>query len=166
MPCKLWGFANLSGLPVNTGLNHGQVNLCSGHFAVAECAVYVNSEGASAGKGSTFRPIRAEAGGLTHNIVAHLKFYLIGVEAFHGPVAVVPDLGGSPNDYLLIKPRTVWREEFIEWLITGNPSEEIVEENGTSGAISQDNYLFNTESSDSGTDYEEQLKCLILFFAI
>ena len=68
---------------------------------------------------------------------------------------MAPDLGGSANDCLLIKPRTAWREEFIEWLITGNPSEEIVEENGTSGAISQGNYLFNAESSDSGTDYEE-----------
>ena len=44
------------------------------------------------------------------------KFFLADTEAFVEPVAVVPDIGGDPNRYLVVKSRSKWVKEFIAWL--------------------------------------------------
>jgi hypothetical protein len=41
---------------------------------------------------------------------------LADVEAFHGPVVVVPDVDGDANRYLLVKNRRQWVEDFEKWL--------------------------------------------------
>jgi hypothetical protein len=39
----------------------------------------------------------------TDRRVSKLKFYFADVEAFHGPVVVVPDIDGDANRYLIVK---------------------------------------------------------------
>ena len=39
-----------------------------------------------------------------------------GLQAFVRPIAVIPDLGGQPNGYFLLKDRSIWREDFESWL--------------------------------------------------
>jgi hypothetical protein len=43
-------------------------------------------------------------------------FYLANVEAFTDPVAVIPDVGGAPNQYFQVRSRSDWRNKFIDWL--------------------------------------------------
>ena len=45
-----------------------------------------------------------------------MKFYLADVEAIVSPIAVIPDIGGNPNDYFIIKDRETWRMDFISFL--------------------------------------------------
>jgi hypothetical protein len=63
-----------------------------------------------------FRPITTEVVRFTDRRVSKLKFYLADVEAFHGPVVVVPDVDGDANRYLLVKNRGQWVEDFEKWL--------------------------------------------------
>ena len=51
-----------------------------------------------------------------HGDVHDLQFYLADVEAFVEPAIVVPDIGGSPNRYLLVINKTHWKGKFEEWL--------------------------------------------------
>jgi len=44
------------------------------------------------------------------------KFYLADTEALVGPCIVIPDIGGDPNEYFQVKPRTEWAQEFLCWL--------------------------------------------------
>ena len=48
--------------------------------------------------------------------VVESQFYLADVEAFEEPVAVVPDIGGRANDYFIVKNKTEWAEDFVDWL--------------------------------------------------
>jgi hypothetical protein len=66
-----------------------------------------------------FVPIIKEVGGMQHNRVTKLKFYLADVDAFYEPVVVIPDLGGKlPNRYLLLRNVRKWKEDFTNWLET------------------------------------------------
>ena len=44
------------------------------------------------------------------------QFYLADVDAFMGPCCVIPDIGGHPSSYFLVKNRLEWANEFIGWL--------------------------------------------------
>ena len=46
----------------------------------------------------------------------NLKFYFADVEAFVRPVAVIPDIGGPPNAYFVLKERSKWKSDFAQWL--------------------------------------------------
>ena len=61
-------------------------------------------------------PITKLVGGIMLNNVSHLTFYLASTEAFVKPVAIIPDIGGQPNSYFMLKPRASWREMFESWL--------------------------------------------------
>ena len=42
--------------------------------------------------------------------------YLAPTHAFVGPCALVPDIGGPPNRYFMVKSRDVWAKEFMQWI--------------------------------------------------
>ena len=44
------------------------------------------------------------------------RFYLADVESIVGTLAVVPDIGGNPNEYFQVKPRSEWAGSFETWL--------------------------------------------------
>ena len=152
LPCKLWGFVGLTGLPPHTGLNHGGANLHNAMFAVAECADMSENANDDVHNASIFQRISKEVGGFTHGLVPHLKFYLIGAEAFHGPAAVVAGLGGRPNECFLIKPRSRWREDFENWLAAGDEGEEISDGSDDECDEEIGNYAFGAENSESETE--------------
>ena len=70
-----------------------------------------------------FVPLHKKGGRIVDGAVTKLKFYLVEVEAFIGPVTVVPDIGGAPNGYFMVKNRAEWLDEFHDWLL----NEEILE---------------------------------------
>ena len=57
-------------------------------------------------------------------------------DAFAAPACVVPDIGGPPNRYYVIEPRTTWHEHFINFI--ESPHEEM-----------------DTLPSDQESDFEE-----------
>ena len=63
-----------------------------------------------------FVPLTKIIGGYTDNFVSHRQFYLADCEAIVGPAAVVPNFGRGQHDYLQIKPRAKWKDDFITWL--------------------------------------------------
>ena len=38
------------------------------------------------------------------------------MEAIVKPIAVIPDIGGPPNAYFVLKDRETWRTDFMEFL--------------------------------------------------
>ena len=103
------------------GVNHGSCDITPGCFAIVECGVYDDQTNDLISE--IFQPLRTIVGGITHNQVSHFKFFLSDIEAFVRPIAVIPDLGGQPNGYFLLKDRSMWREDFESWL--ENPDETL-----------------------------------------
>ena len=44
-----------------------------------------------------------------------MKFFLAPVDAIVRDVLITPDLGGAPNGYLEVLPRSRWRKALLEW---------------------------------------------------
>jgi len=70
--------------------------------------------------------------------VVELQFYLVDVECFVEPVAVIPNIGAPNNDYLMMKHREQWRDSFVAFLeedfdvydaIGGSEDEDSVDSN-------------------------------------
>jgi hypothetical protein len=43
------------------------------------------------------------------------KFYVVDVDAFMDPLVVIPDIG-TPDQYLMMKPRAEWADDFVSWI--------------------------------------------------
>ncbi len=43
-------------------------------------------------------------------------FFLADTEAFSDPCCMIPDLGGPPNRYFVVRPRNEWAGEFLRWV--------------------------------------------------
>jgi hypothetical protein len=91
------------------------MNLERSVYAVVESAIFDDNE-QSIALSEIFVPITKEMGGLTNNAVSQLKFYLADVEAIVQAIAVIPDIGGPPNAYFLVKDRETWRTDFMAFL--------------------------------------------------
>ena len=84
--------------------------------AVVEGATYDDDEEDIA-KSDIFFPLTLEVEGIDEELeVTGRNFYLADVEAFKGPCAVTPNIGGRPNAYLQVKSRGDWIQLFEDWL--------------------------------------------------
>ena len=116
LPCKIYGFVDLSALPLNNRVSYGGLpNISPGQYAIVESASYVDDEDQE-NMSELLTPIEKEVGEITNDQVSQLKLYLAPVEAFLDPLVVIPDMGGEPNAYFVLKSRPKWRESFIKWL--------------------------------------------------
>ncbi len=116
LPCKIWGFADLSKLPEDSGLVYGGLeNVSPGFYAIIESGNYVDDRNGIE-KSEIFVPITKEVGQIRNNRVARIQFYLADVEAFVEPMVVVPDVGGASNAYLQVRTKDKWLEDFLLWL--------------------------------------------------
>jgi hypothetical protein len=82
--------------PLNEVVNFGGIDIEPSIYAIVESAVFCNARRELLNS-EIFRPITTEVGRFTDRRVSKLKFYLEDVEAFHGPVVVVPDIDGDAN---------------------------------------------------------------------
>jgi hypothetical protein len=119
LPNKIWGFVDLSYVPEEINEHYGGLDLKPGVYAIVESAAYYDA-GPALQTSEMFAPIRKEVGKIVNGCVTEMKFYLADVEAFVAPLAVIPDIGGLPNDYLVVKNREEWKEDFEAWLETPN----------------------------------------------
>jgi hypothetical protein len=120
VPNKIWGFIDLQALPANSSISYGGlVDLKPGVYAIVESAAYLDAN-AGNNLSQIFTPIRKEVARIVDGAVTELKFYLADVEAFVAPLVVIANIGGKPNDYLVVKNRLEWKEDFEDWLETPN----------------------------------------------
>ena len=61
-------------------------------------------------------PIRKDIDLNEDGSVQRRRFYLADTEAFSDPCCTIPDIGGPPNRYFVVKPRNEWAGEFIRWI--------------------------------------------------
>ena len=116
LPCKIWGFLDLSDLPAGCRIVVGGLNQVKpGIYAVVEASDLkedaLNTE--------LIKEIKTEVGsfcGGSERYVTQLKFYLAPVDAFVEPAIVVPNIGGDNNAYLWIQHPSDWCGYFEKWL--------------------------------------------------
>ena len=56
-----------------------------------------------------------------------MPFIMATVDAFMSPIVIILDIGGWENDYLLLKEREIWKQDFIDWLEDGEEDSISVE---------------------------------------
>jgi hypothetical protein len=117
LPVRIVGFVDLRGLPDDHTANFLELPLEQSIFAVVEKAAFLVDQ-EEIDLSEIFVPITKEVGAITDNVVSELKFWLADVDAIVKPIAVIPDIGGPPNAYFMVKDRETWRTDFMEFLET------------------------------------------------
>jgi hypothetical protein len=113
-PAQIWCFVDLSKL--EGSVNFGEMVIEKGVYAVVEGSQYYE-EHDELYSSAIFKPIYKEIHSHDDGITTQRKFYLADVDAFVAPIVVVPNIGSHPdNEYLELKPRANWAEDFEEWL--------------------------------------------------
>jgi hypothetical protein len=127
VPCRIWCFVKLRDLPTaRAKLTHGGIELQDGVYAVVECSEY-SEEVEEVVQSDIFTPLNLElAGEIEKGETPMREYYLANVDAFKGPCSVIPDIGGHPSSYFLVKNRTQWSKEFIVWLNQPHKDDEMV----------------------------------------
>ena len=115
-PCRIWGFVDLRQIPPDYDVAFGGLACVQpGLYAIVE-NTKIRTDKYEVGLSCIFSPIRTMVKRWDGPTVVERQFYLADVEAFEEPVAVIPNIGGKANEYFIVKNRTEWREDFIEWL--------------------------------------------------
>ena len=130
LPCKIWCFVDLSNADLPTGkstIQHGDVDLKKGVYAVVECGDY-SDEDDDIIASDLFQPLSLEVEEWMEDGTARRKLYMADVEAFKGPCIVIPDIGGYGNEYFQVKDRSQWTQEFVAWLCQPHKLDEKLEE--------------------------------------
>ena len=171
LPCKIYGFVDLSAIPPNARLSYGGIpRISPGFYAIVESASYLDDENQEV-LSELLTPILKEVGEITNGEVSRQTFYLAPVEAFLDPLVVIPDIGGEPNAYFILKSRAKWRELFIKWLeakyshdtfdepaveSSEEEMDESEEDSNNSDDVDHDSDEEDSNSEDEEQDSEEQ----------
>jgi hypothetical protein len=100
--------------------------LAAGVYAIVETSKYLAAPHLQE-MSELFVPICKDSGKLHQGHVVNAIYYLATVDAFMSPTIVILDIGGWANDYLLLKEREIWKEDFINWLEDGEEDSISVE---------------------------------------
>ena len=116
-PCHINCFVKIDHIPASrNGLEYGGIRLRNAVYAVVESST-LHADEAELGKSDLLVPLSKQIKGLDANDeVTGREFFLADTEAFVKPCAVVPDIGGPPNQYFMVKSRDDWHNEFISWV--------------------------------------------------
>ena len=150
LPCKIWGFLDLSKLPPNRRISAGGLtNLKPGIYSVVEATNYVED----AMETELITEIETEVGsfGGQERYVTQLKFYLAPVDAFVEPAIVVPNIGGNNNSYLWVKHPGDWSGMFEKWLKDAHNNKEL---RGNGDLEDEDDVSVASEADDVASDEE------------
>ena len=164
LPCKIWGFVDLSQIPPNVGVSYGGLsNVSPGIYAIVECATVMAGDEVVIKKRKGKKDEHIVVPNETELVsrleidcakidgkLSSLRFYLADVEAFKAPAIVVPDVGGPENSYLALHDMTKWAQIFEEWLDCDVDLDEFTRCTGTGDD--------STIPSESGSDGEDDSK--------
>ena len=114
LPCHIWGFVELKNMPTGRNrLQYGGITLVDGVFAVVESSSFTEEDFVSS---ELMVSIQKEIQLDEDGNVQSRRFFLADTEAFQDPCCVIPDIGGPPNQYFVVKPRNQWAGEFVKWI--------------------------------------------------
>jgi len=150
LPCKIWGFLDLSNLPLHCRISVGGLNnlppvIC----AVVEASVLVEN----AANTELTREIESEVGsfGRRERCVTQLKFYLAPADAFVEPAVVVPNIGGEKNSCLWINHPGDWSGQFEKRPKDIHNNKEL----RGNGELEEDDEVSVASEADDGASYVE-----------
>ena len=88
-------------------LSHGGIQLMDGVYAVVECSDY-SQEIEEVVQSDLFTPLTLKLADddVQKGDSPNRQFYLANVDAFKGPCCAIPDIGGHPSSYFLVKKQT------------------------------------------------------------
>lgn len=116
LPCHIWCFVVLEGIPKGKNTpEYGGIPLKDGTYAVVE-TTNLEENDQEIGRSDLMMPVLKDIEFDHDGYVAERTFYLADTEAFTDPCCTVPDIGGPPNRYFVVKPRNQWSQEFIKWV--------------------------------------------------
>jgi len=151
IPNKIWGFVDLSWLPEDSGINYGGLtSLEPGLYAIVESSEY--SKPTKQEVSELFVPFRKEIRGIRNGFVTGMKFYLADCEAIIDTAIVIPDIGGQPNAYFLLRNRTEWGEIFEKWLAKPHTLDEISDDEEEDEEDAEESSEEGQESGDESED--------------
>jgi hypothetical protein len=115
LPCHIWCFVVINEKAGKGRLKYGGITLSAGTYAVVETTELEENE-MELGKSDLMMPVCKDIDLDEDGLVAKRRFYLADTEAFVDPCCTIPDIGGPPNRYFVVKPRNQWADEFIRWI--------------------------------------------------
>lgn len=113
-PAQIWGYVDLREIPQGRIVKIDDTNsVTRGVYAIVESTTYVEEEQPLS---DIFVPLDLDVTSRSAEGSVHKrKFYVVDVEAFMDPLVVIPDIG-TPDQYLMMKPRAAWADDFVTWL--------------------------------------------------
>ena len=127
LPSHIWCFVTLEGMPTGrNGLECGGISLKDGTCAVVETAGREEEDGSSS---ELMSCVRKEVEFDEQGTAANRSFYLADTEAFLDPACVIPDIGGPPNQYFVVRPRNQWADLFVNWVEEAHKHDDIEDDN-------------------------------------
>jgi hypothetical protein len=117
LPAHILCFVNLEWLPEGQSFQFRESTVQKGIYALVNTAHYLENDLES----EILKPIQKD---LMPNYTDRKQLYLVDVEGFFSPVAVVPDIGSDNKfRYFLMVPRKEWSENFMRWLMQPHVNE-------------------------------------------
>ena len=144
VPCHIWCFVVLEGLPDAFRSEFGGIRLKNGTYAVVESTQALENEGVS----TFFRPIGAESELNADGKISRRIFYLADTDAIESECAVIPDIGGPINRYFHIKPRSEWAEEFLQWVRQPHHLDQMDPLDDNDGVVDPGNTMADAEDEE------------------
>ena len=164
-PAQIWGFVDLTSLPDGIEVQLDDETVLSNNvYAIVESALYVE-EGEPLS--DFWIPVYFdETEVAADGTVVDRRYYVVDVETFSEPLCVIPNIGGPKTEFLMMRPRAKWSEDFIDWL---NAPHKLDDEEMRAMAKKQaeedaedveeaedDEEAGAEEESSAGTDEEEE----------
>jgi hypothetical protein len=154
LPCQIWCFLVLKGLPQGRNtIDYGGCKLTDGTYAVVETGKLERNEDDT--RSEILQAFVKEVGLDNDGRVTDRNFYLAETDAFVGPCAVIPDLGGPPNRYFVVEPRGKWVDMFVSWLKMPH-NQDVMEPLDESSEEEEEESSISEEEDEMGIDQEEQ----------
>ena len=124
LPAQIWGFIDLRGM--EEGTQHqlpagiaGGCKVSRGVWAIVQSTDYAHEDDpgdVERDEDGLFQEVVLEAEEKDEDgTVKKRKLYLVDVEAFKDPLAVIPNQG-TKDRYLVMAPISTWSNMFIAWL--------------------------------------------------
>ena len=116
LPAHIWCFVRLEGMPRGkNAIMHGGILLKDGVFAVVETVTLEENEDEIA-RSDLMVPVLKDVALDVDGNAGERLFFLADTEAFADVCCTIPDIGGPPNRYFVVKPKNKWADLFIIWL--------------------------------------------------
>ena len=114
-PAQIWAFVDLSALPEGYEVELDEETVLSNNtYAIVESALFVEEEDPLS---EIWIPVHFNETTVDpHGRVQQRKYYVVDVESFQEPLVVIPNIGGPQTEYLMMRPRSKWSDDFMEWL--------------------------------------------------